>query len=127
VFAWTPGSGQAGVYTPTFIATDNGTPVATSSIDVVITVGSNPTPTEQAQTLVNTVVAENLPNGVQNSYLANLNKVGTFIQQGKTQQAINQLNTFINKVNQDYTHGTITLAQKNDFVSLAQNLINALQ
>jgi Tol biopolymer transport system component len=126
-FSWTPGGSTAGVYTPTFIATDNGSPVATSSIDVVITVGSNPTPTEQAQNVVNTVVAANLPNGVTNSYLANLNKVGTFIQQGKTQQAINQLNAFIQKVNQDYTNGKITLAEKNDFVSLAQNLINALQ
>jgi hypothetical protein len=127
VFSWTPGSPSAGVYTPTFIATDNGTPVATSSIDVVITVGSNPTPIEQAQTLINNVVAANLPTNVTNSYLANLNKVGPFIQQGKTGQAINQLNAFIQKVNQDYVHGTITLAEKNLFISEAQTLINALQ
>jgi hypothetical protein len=127
VFTWTPGYPSAGVYTPTFIATDNGTPVASSSVDVVITVGSNPTPTEQSQTLINNVVAVNLPTNVQNAYLANLNKVGPFIQQGKTGQAINQLNAFIQKVNQDYAHGTITLAEKNAFVAEAQALIAALQ
>ncbi len=127
IFSWTPGYPTAGVYTPTFTATDNGTPVATSSIDVVITVGSNPTPTEQAQTTVDTVVAANLPTNTENSYLANLNKVGTFIQNGNVQAAINQLNAFIQKVNQDYSHGTITLAEKNQFVTVAQNLINALQ
>jgi hypothetical protein len=127
VFSWTPGYPTAGVYTPTFIATDNGSPSASSSVDVVITVGSNPTPTEQSQTVINDVVAQNLPNNVQNPYLANLNKVGPFIQQGKTQQAINQLNAFIQKVNQDYSHGTITLTQKNDFIAEAQQLINDLQ
>jgi hypothetical protein len=98
-----------------------------SSVDVVITVGSNPTPTEQSQTIINNIVAANLPSSVTNSYLANLNKVGPFIQQGKTGPAINQLNAFINKVNQDYSHGTITLAQKNAFVAAAQTLISALQ
>src|SRR5258708_21101475 len=88
VFSWTPGYPRAGVYTPTFTATDNGTPVATSSMDVVITVGSNPTPSEQAQTLVNTVAAANLPNGVANPLLAHLNKVGPYINQGKTSKAI---------------------------------------
>lgn len=127
VFSWTPGYPTAGVYTPTFVATDNGTPVASSSEDVVITVGSNPTPTEQTQTLINVVVVANLPTNVTNAYLANLNKVGPFIQQGKTTPAINQLNAFIQKVNQDYSQGKITLAQKNQFVSYAQNLINALQ
>lgn len=126
-FSWTPGYPSVGVYTPTFIATDNGVPVASSTLDVVITVGSNPTPTEQAQTLIDTVVAANLPNNITNPYLANLNKVGTFIDQGKTQQAINQLNAFIQKVNQDYAHGTIALAEKDEFVTLAQNLISALQ
>jgi hypothetical protein len=127
VFSWTPVYPQAGVYTPTFTATDNGSPIASSMIDVVITVGSNPTPTEQAQALVDTVVVENLPGNVENSYLANLNKVGTFIEQGNVQAAINQLNAFINKVNQDYAQSIITLAEKNYFVALAQNLINALQ
>jgi hypothetical protein len=127
VFSWTAGTSTAGVYTPTFIATDNGSPIASSSLDVVITVGSNATPTEQAQNLVNDVVATNLSTNTQNSYLANLNKVSIFIQQGKLQAAINQLNAFIQKVQQDYSHGTITLAQENDFVSRAQTLIAAIQ
>jgi hypothetical protein len=126
VFSWTPGYPTAGVYTPTFTATDNGSPVATSSIDVVITVGSNPTPTEENQTLTNTVVALNLPGNIENQYLQNLNKVGPYIDQGRTDKAISELNKFINKVNNDYAHGNITLTVKNELVTMAQNLINAL-
>lgn len=124
VFNWTPGHPQAGNYVVTFKATD--THSASSINDVVITVGTNPTPTEQAQTLIDTVVATNLPTNITNSYLANLNKVGIFIEQGKVQAAINQLNAFIQKVNTDYSQGKITLAQKNQLVSLAQTLISAL-
>ena len=127
IFSWTPGYPSAGIYTPTFIATDNGTPTnATSSMDVVITVGSNPTPVEQSQTLINVTVAAGLPTSIENAYLANLNKVGPFIEQGKTNPAINQLNVFIQKANQDYSHGKITQQQLNDFVSKAHALITAI-
>jgi hypothetical protein len=95
-------------------------------MDVVITVGSNPTPTEQSQTLTNTVVAANLPNGVANPMLVHLNKVGPYIQQGNTIKAISELNKFIDEVNKDYSKGDITLAEKNQFITMAQNLINAL-
>ena len=127
VFSWTPGNPTAGVYTPAFIATDNGSSVASSSVDVVITVGSNPTPTEQSQNMIDTVVALPLPANVENSYLANLNKVGPFIEQGKIQQAINQINAFINKVNQDYSHGDITQAEHDSLISYANALIASLQ
>jgi len=127
VFSWTPGHPTAGVYTPTFKATDNGTPVASSSVDVVITVGSNPTPSEQDQTLISTVTSYNLPSNIQNQYLQNLNKVQSYIDQGKISKAINELNKFINKVNSDYAHGTITLAEKNSLVVQALALISSLQ
>lgn len=50
-FSWTPTLVQSGVYVVTFIATDNGVPVEEGTIDVVITVGDSPTPTEQAAAL----------------------------------------------------------------------------
>jgi hypothetical protein len=53
--------------------------------------------------------------------------VGNFITDGKIQAAINQLNAFISKVNQDYAQGKITLAVRNDLVALAQLLINEIQ
>ena len=127
VFSWTPGYPTAGVYTPTFIATDNGSPVASSSVDVVITVGSNPTPSEQDQTLTNTVVSYNLPSNITNQYLQNLDKAAQYIQSGRANKAISELNNFISKVNNDYSHGNITLAEKNQMVTMAQALINALQ
>ena len=111
----------------TFYATDNGSPVEVGHIDVPITVGDVPTPTEQAQTLVDVVVTDITSTNVENSYLANLQKVSIFIQQGKVQSAINQLTAFIQKVDQDYTHGIITQAQRDDFFSRADQLIAALQ
>lgn len=127
IFSWTPGYPTAGVYTPTFIATDNGTPqAAASSMDVVITVGSNPTPTEQSQALVDTTVSIVASTSQENAYLANLNKVGPLIEQGKTQPAINQINAFIQKVNQDYVHGKLTVAQRDALLAPAQALLAAL-
>lgn len=127
VFDWTPNLSQEGIYTVTFISTDDGVPVATSSVDVVITVGDNPTPTEQAEDLVEEVLSYNFPNNIENSYLANLKKVEKFIEQGKITPAINQLLAFINKVEDDFFNGDITQAQRDSLVTAAQNLIDDLQ
>jgi hypothetical protein len=126
-FSWIPTLAQEGIYTVTFIATDNGIPIETSAIDVVITVGDNPTPVEQAEDIIDTVTTFNLPNNVENSYMANLQKVGTFIEAGNTQATISQLTAFINKVNQDYNQNKITLQVKNTLVSLAEGLIGDLE
>lgn len=123
VFSWTPTLAQAGVYTVTFTANDNGVPIETGTSDVVITVGDSPTPIERTDALIASIVVLQLPSNVVNSYMANLQKVGPFIQDGKTQPAINQLNAFISKVNSDYSHGKITLSVKNALVAAAQALI----
>jgi hypothetical protein len=47
--------------------------------------------------------------------------------QGQDEASAQGVNDFIAKVNQDYAHRDITLAQKDEFVSLAQDLINDLQ
>ena len=127
VFSWNPSDTQAGVYSPTFTATDNGSPIESNSVDVVLTVGDDPTPVEQAQIIIDTIVSFSLPNNVTNSYMANLQKIEPFITAGQIQPALNQLNAFINKVNQDYSQNKITLTQKNQLVSIAQTLVNNLQ
>lgn len=126
-FSWIPSPSQSGIYIVTFNATDNGSPVETGSIDVAITVGDDPTPTEQAENLNTTVINYNLPTNTENSYLANLKKVGIFINEGKVQPAINQLNAFISKVESDYTAGTITATTRNNLINLAQALLSDLQ
>lgn len=122
-FNWTPTLSQAGVYTISFTATDTGAPVESAFIEVVITVGDSPTPTEQAVALVNTVVALPLTQSTENSYLANLQKVEQFILDGKIQAALNQLNAFVTKVQTDYQHGVITLQVRDNLVQFAQKLI----
>lgn len=98
-----------------------------SGIWVVLqTYTGEPTPTEQAASLILDVVDLDLPNNLENSYLANLYKVEGFIGSGLITPAINQLNAFINKVNQDYNQGKITQQVRDDLVASAQNLIDDL-
>jgi hypothetical protein len=128
VFSWTPTLSQAGNYVVAFSSTDNGSPAETGTIDVAITVGDNPTPTEQAENLVDTVVATyDFPTNVENSYLSNLKKVAIFIENNQIQAAINQLNAFITKVNTDYNAGAITQAIRDNLVNLAEALLADLQ
>lgn len=127
VFTWTPMLSQAGSYIVTFKATDDGSPSEIGTIDVVITVGDDPTPTEQADSLVSKVLGYNLPKNVENSYMANIKKLKIFIEEGKIQAAINQLNAFIVKVDQDYMNGGISQEIHDDLIGLAQALLSDLQ
>lgn len=127
-FSWTPTLSQAGNYVVTFNATDDGAPVEIGHIDVPITVGDSPTPTEQAENIVDTVVTTyDFPTNIENSYLSNLKKVASFIEDGQINAARNQLNAFITKVNTDYAAGTITKAIRDNLVGLAQALLADLQ
>lgn len=122
IFSWTPNYSQAGAYVVDFAATDNGTPTASSVLQVVITVGDVPTPTEQAGNLINVVVDYSFPTAVENSYLANLRKVPKFIEEGKITSAINQLDAFIQKVNHDLSSGLISQAEADQLITLANAL-----
>ena len=93
---------------------------------MVISVSSS-SPTALTQNLTDVITSSNLPGSQQNSYLANLLKVPKFINDGKVTPAINQLNAFIQKVNQDFSQGKLTQAQRDAFVGQAQAIINALQ
>lgn len=126
-FSWTPTLSQSGIYVVTFNATDNGIPQETGSTDVVITVGDDPTPTEQVEDIIETVIDYNFPTNIENSYMANLKKVTKFIEEGKIAAAIGQLNAFITKVQDDYTNGQISLAVRDELITLAQGLIADLQ
>ena len=75
VFSWTPSLSQSGVHVVTFEASDNGIPSETGSTDVVITVGDNPTPVEQTNILIDTIIVYDFPISVENAYMANLKKI----------------------------------------------------
>ena len=55
-----------------------------------------------------------------------LKKVAVFIQTGKITPAVNQLNAFIVKVEEDYADGLISLEIRNSLVSQAQDILNDL-
>ncbi len=127
LFSWKPGSAQAGTYTVTFYATDNGSPSMTGELGVVIIVGNTPTPCELADQIIQVVLSLNLPKSVENSYMANLKKVCRFVEEGKITPAINQLEAFINKVRTDITKGNINQIVGNNLIDMATNLINAIK
>jgi hypothetical protein len=84
------------------------------------------TPVEQAAALVIDVLDLDVPNNLENSYLANLFKVEGFVESGQITPAINQLTTFISKVNQDYSQNKLTIQERDNLVAAAQQLIDDL-
>jgi Tfp pilus assembly protein FimT len=76
--------------------------------------------------LVHTVLGLGLPTNVENSYMANIEEVNTFINNGQTTAAINQLEAFIGKVEQDITHGDISQADGNNVIGMANYIISGL-
>lgn len=127
VFSWTPTYNQSGVYVITVVATDNGSPaIATSSMEVVISV-SDSSPTTLTQDIIDTITSSDLPTNQQNSYLANLRKVTIFIDKGQITAAINQLNAFIQKLNQDYEQAQLTLEEYTNYLGQAQKIISDLE
>ena len=126
VFVWTPDLTQGGVYVVSFFATDNGTPSETAQLDVVITVGDNPTPVEQAVDIVDSVVLADFATNIENSYLSNLKKVEKFIEDGKITPALNQLYAFINKAENDLANGIIDQITADVLINSANALINVL-
>ena len=127
IFSWVPNSSQAGNYKVTIFATDDGQPYKSTQTDILITVGDVPTPTEQATEIVESVMTSDLPKQQESAYLANLKKVETFISEGKTAAAKNQLASFINKVEADITQGTLSEVIGDILIDAATQLIATLQ
>jgi hypothetical protein len=127
IFSWQPDHTMEGVYTVVFYATDDGIPNLIGQLEVLITVGDVPTPSELADLLVATVLGLDLPKHVENSYMANLKKVKPFIEQGKITPAINQLRAFVRKVEHDIAHGDIDPDDGLMLIDMANELIALLQ
>jgi murein DD-endopeptidase MepM/ murein hydrolase activator NlpD len=125
-FLWMPDSSQSGNYTVVFYATDDGTPNLTGQIEVVITVGDVPTPAELADQLVNSVVGLGFDKEIENSYLANLKKVNKFMEIGNVTAAINQIDAFIQKIEQDIVAGNISEIEGNGLIDAAKFLKSQL-
>lgn len=73
--------------------------------------------------IVDEVLTLNLEKKLENLYLANLKKVETFIEDGKITPAINQIEAFIGKVEQDIAQGRISPSDGNGLISQADGLI----
>lgn len=123
-FSWEPSYLQQGKYIITFLAIDNGTPVGTALIQVSITVGNTPNPILLIDELINDIEKNiNLSQSIKNKYLANLKKVGTFIQKGKIRPAVNQIYAFSCKVSEDRSTDVIDSETAGDFLYRAEQVI----
>lgn len=124
-FVWTPIYGQAGIYTISFYATDNGNPNMTGETTVIISI-SQPGPEYIANEVLNAVIELPVPTQVKNTYIANIKKLESFIADGKKNPAINQLTAFISKVEHDFNNGIISPSERNRLVQMASELIGIL-
>ena len=125
LFSWTPGYTQTGSYTVDFSATDNGSPPLTGKTSVVISV-NRPTPSELIAGILQNLAVLGLEKEVANSYVANLKKVDAFITKGQKTAAINQLESFVKKVEMDISQGKIGPTSGTEFITIATELINML-
>lgn len=86
-----------------------------------------PTPCELATRLTGTVTGLRLPWAIENSYLANLKKVCRFAETGKLIPAVEQVQAFITKVQNDLSKGRISTAVADNLIGQANGLIGRLQ
>jgi len=123
LFTFTPSSDQIGGYEVVFTATDDGGPVQqSSSIEVTITVIDVDTPGDVNQTAEEIVLSFELAKNVENSYMANLQSVDTFIEKGQHQAALNQVEAVEQKTKQDLKQETITQEQYNELAASLHKL-----
>lgn len=85
------------------------------------------TPCALTKQILNIITCINLPKHVENSYVANLKKVCPFVETGKKNPAINQLDAFIKKVQQDIRQEEIGQADGYDLINMANDLIAKIQ
>jgi len=126
-FSWRPDGSQAGIYIVRFYAVDNGTPVATGQLDVVITVGEMVSPINATEAIIETVQALTFESAeVTNSYVANLGKVETFNADGKVLATQNQINAFIQKTQMDLAQGKISPEDAERLLRMANDVSQML-
>lgn len=126
LFSWTPEYNQTGTHTIRFFAEDNGSPDHKVGDTYVIVSVNVPTPDVLINQITDTVYILNLEKEVENSYIANLKKVGDFIQNGKLIPALNQLSATIEKIKTDMAKGSISEANGNKLIIMITLLMNEM-
>ena len=126
IFSWIPDYTQARTYTIRFFAKDNGFPESKIG-DTYVTISvSVPPPDVLINQIIDAVYVLKLSKAVENSYMANLKKVGDFIRDGKLTPALNQLEATINKIETDIKKGSISEANGNKLIMMITLLVNDL-
>lgn len=133
-FTWTPSLSQSGIYTVLFTATDNGEPAAQATIEVIITVQDKLTPPEEEKDvyellaeLIAAVEGYDFLKAVEQSYMANLRKVESFLNGARYTPSENQIYAFIKKLGQDLKKKTITQEQYDDLLAKADAVLDAIK
>ena len=92
-------------------------------MSLFVTLGTVESPTDLTDTIIDDIgSAPDIPEEVENSYIANLKKVNEFIGSGKTTAATNQLEAFIHKIQQDITLGKVSQEDGDLYILMAQDV-----
>jgi hypothetical protein len=127
-FSFTPTDEQVKEYKVTFIATDNGGPVEESaSLTVTITVVDTVTPPDLNQTLLENVLASGFEKNIENSYVAHLKNLESFIAGGQMTAATNQLSALRGKLVQDLEKELIPAEKQESLLRDIDTLLAQLQ
>jgi len=127
LFSWRPDGTQQGEYTVSFLAEDDGTPILADQIDITITVNDITSPTDLSDTIIENILALELPKRVENAYLANINRVNRFIEKGKVKPAIRQLRSFIRKIRRGIARAVLSQEDGDLFIMMARDEIALLR
>ncbi|MDH5231333.1 MAG: DUF3466 family protein, partial [Gammaproteobacteria bacterium] len=125
-FSWTPDFTQNGTYIIDFHATDSGTPNLTTTNSVVITVGNTSNPVSLSSFIVEQIIQTPLSQSLVNATIANMKKVGKFIEAGRVQAARNQVASFKNKIVLATEQGEIDAINAQKLTGLGDELLNLL-
>jgi uncharacterized repeat protein (TIGR01451 family) len=110
-----------GTTTVTYRVTDTSTNTASCSFTVTVL-----TPQVVVQSLITSVNASSLTGTQKNGLLAKLNAALSAINSGQTNVACNKLSDFVNNVGTLISHGDITAAQGNAWISSANHVRNTI-
>lgn len=121
LFSWTPDYGQAGSYTVSFYAADDGVPAMIAETGVFVSVGQ-PSPAQLIDAIIQRVRGSSLPLVEKLLYLVDLGIADKFIDKGRMRQAGNLLSLFICAIEKDIQKGRIGSSDGNKLIQMTTEL-----
>lgn len=127
MFTWKTSVGQRGNYIVRIYATDDGTPAQTGALEVPVTVGDLPAPSQLISQLRQMIVDYSLPKEVVTKYIGHIDNALKFLEAGKITPAIAQLSAMIGEFASDMKKGALPVGIGDSLTQETSNLQSTLQ